>query len=262
MKKRSLIGILIILIVIWILRFLARNQIENNEDFHELSTSGEIILEPENITGEVVEPLVESQNTTQPGNPIEEKTENKDESEPQQEPNHNEDYPKYWVIENDYWDESKPIEEDINHEETEKLLMDALNQRDKEMVNEGITNETNETNETISNMTVIINWKKYIAELENNETAQLFYNDIIADNSAEFNMEELNWNEKYVYLQETLPSNPKVPEKIESWDIMLYWNNCIVIFYKSFTTTYSYTKIGHIKNMQDLWTESVTVQFS
>jgi hypothetical protein len=43
----------------------------------------------------VVEPLVESQNTTQPGNPIEEKTENKDESEPQQEPNHNEDYPKY-----------------------------------------------------------------------------------------------------------------------------------------------------------------------
>jgi hypothetical protein len=127
------------------------------------------------------------------------------------------------------------------------------------MVNEEIKNETNET---ISNMTVIINWKKYIAELENNETAQLFYNDIIADNSAEFNMEELNWNEKYVYLQETLPSNPKVPEKIESWDIMLYWDNCIVIFYKSFTTTYSYTKIGHIKNMQDLWTESVTVQFS
>jgi hypothetical protein len=77
------------------LRFLARNQIENNEDFHELSTSGEIILEPENITGEVVEPLVESQNTTQPGNPIEEKTENKDESEPQQESNHNKDYPKY-----------------------------------------------------------------------------------------------------------------------------------------------------------------------
>jgi hypothetical protein len=75
-------------------------------------------------------------------------------------------------------------------------------------------------------------------------------------------MEDLNENEKYIYLQEKLPNSPKVPEKIEIWDIMLYWNNCIVIFYKSFTTTYSYTKIGHIKNMQDLWTESVKVQFS
>ena len=115
--------------------------------------------------------------------------------------------------------------------------------------------------EKVSNITVVIDWKNYTAELEDNETAQNFYQTIIANNN-EFLMEDLNENEKYIYLQEKLPNSPKVPEKIESWDIMLYWNNCIVIFYKSFTTTYSYTKIGHIKNMQDLWTESVKVQFS
>ena len=160
-------------------------------------------------------------------------------------------YPTYWVIENDYWDESAQWEEDENIQETEELLMEALNQRDKDMKKE----------EKVSNITVIIDWKNYTAELEDNETAQNFYQTIIA-NKKEFLMEDLNENEKYIYLQEKLPNSPKVPEKIESWDIMLYWNNCIVIFYKSFTTTYSYTKIGHIKNMQDLWTESVTVQFS
>ena len=33
---------------------------------------------------------------------------------------------------------------------------------------------------------------------------------------------------------------------------MLYGNNCLVIFYESFSTTYSYTKIGHIENIDNL----------
>lgn len=42
---------------------------------------------------------------------------------------------------------------------------------------------------------------------------------------------------------------------------MIYGNDCLVIFYKSFTSSYSYTKIGHIDNLSDLGNDSVSVSF-
>ena len=41
---------------------------------------------------------------------------------------------------------------------------------------------------------------------------------------------------------------------------MLYGNNCLVIFYKSFDTSYSYTRIGHIENLEDLNKDSINVR--
>ena len=38
-------------------------------------------------------------------------------------------------------------------------------------------------------------------------------------------------------------------------------NNCLVVFYKSFDTSYSYTKIGHIENFEDLGNKNVTIKF-
>ena len=252
MKKICLTGVIIILIAIWIWYFIEINHSDNNE-----STQWETGYNEESIFQTILtwdeddpQPELDIEQGTWENEESEEKIEEKVE-ENVKEPEVENIYPIYWVIENDYWDESAQWEEDENIQETEELLMEALNQRDKDMKKE----------EKVSNITVIIDWKNYTAELEDNETAQNFYQTIIANNN-EFLMEDLNENEKYIYLQEKLPNSPKVPEKIESWDIMLYWDNCIVIFYKSFTTTYSYTKIGHIKNMQDLWTESVKVQFS
>ena len=40
---------------------------------------------------------------------------------------------------------------------------------------------------------------------------------------------------------------------------MLFSDNCLVIFYKSFDTSYSYTKIGHIDNLPNLGNGSITV---
>ena len=42
---------------------------------------------------------------------------------------------------------------------------------------------------------------------------------------------------------------------------MLYGNNCLVILYKSFDTSYSYTRIGHIDDLPNLGNGNITVKF-
>ena len=75
-------------------------------------------------------------------------------------------------------------------------------------------------------------------------------------------MNELNGNEKYVYMNNSLTTNSYNPKHIEKGDVMLFGDNCLVIFYKSFDTSYSYTKIGHIDDLPDLGSGSVIVSFN
>lgn len=108
----------------------------------------------------------------------------------------------------------------------------------------------------MNSINVTINGTKYIANLEEKETVKEFINLL----PSEFNMSELNGNEKYIYLDNNLPSNSVSVKHINKGDIMLYGSNCLVIFYKSFDTGYSYTKIGHIDNLNDLGNDSVLVK--
>lgn len=86
--------------------------------------------------------------------------------------------------------------------------------------------------------------------LENNSTVNALLNIL----PLEIYMKELNSNEKYYYLDTSLPTNSKSIETIHAGDIMLYGDNCLVIFYETFNTSYSYTKIGHIdyNNLKNL----------
>lgn len=103
-----------------------------------------------------------------------------------------------------------------------------------------------------------INNKNYIINLEDNETAKEFANLL----PKEFNMFELNDNEKYVYMDEVLSTKEEKVGYINVGDVYLYGNNCLVIFYKSFKTNYSYTKIGHIDNLPDLGSSNVNVNIT
>lgn len=104
---------------------------------------------------------------------------------------------------------------------------------------------------------VLIDKKEYTINLEDNETAKEFVNIL----PLELNMNELNGNEKYIYLDTTLPTNSSNQKRINVGDVMLYGDNCLVIFYKSFDTSYSYTKIGHIDNLPNLGNDSISVKF-
>lgn len=59
-------------------------------------------------------------------------------------------------------------------------------------------------------------------------------------------MSELNGNEKLFKLSATLPTQESRPSSIQTGDLMLYGSSTLVLFYKSFPTTYSYTKIGRV----------------
>jgi hypothetical protein len=79
------------------------------------------------------------------------------------------------------------------------------------------------------------------------------------------NMRELNGNEKYFDLPDNLPVNASNPGTIQTGDLMLYGSNTLVLFYKSFSTPYSYTQLGRIDNTSGLTaalgTGNVTVKF-
>ena len=105
-------------------------------------------------------------------------------------------------------------------------------------------------------MKIMINDNLYTINLEDNETTSVFVNLL----PLEIEMKELNGNEKYIYLDKTLPTNSFNPNHINVGDVMLYGNNCLVIFYDSFDTSYSYTKIGHIDNLSNLGNGSIKVK--
>ncbi|GAA6256332.1 hypothetical protein F070042J6_21840 [Bacteroides sp. f07] len=78
-------------------------------------------------------------------------------------------------------------------------------------------------------------------------------------------MSELNGNEKLFYLQNSLPTASFNPRTIQTGDLMLYSSTCVVLFYESFSTPYTYTRLGGITNPSGLasavGTGSVNVTF-
>ena len=59
-------------------------------------------------------------------------------------------------------------------------------------------------------------------------------------------MEELNGNEKYHYLMSDLPTASYNPGTITVGDLRLFGGSCVVLFYETFPTSYSYTDIGKV----------------
>lgn len=90
--------------------------------------------------------------------------------------------------------------------------------------------------------------KEFSATLYDNQTAAAF-KDMLP---LTLDMSELNGNEKYFYLSDSLPNNSERVGTINAGDIMLYGSSCVVLFYETFDTSYSYTKIGHIDDVAGL----------
>jgi len=115
----------------------------------------------------------------------------------------------------------------------------------------------------IVNMNITVGNTIFTATLEDNETTKAFVKQL----PLTLDMSELNGNEKYNYLSSNLSADKaSSPGKINEGDLMLYGNNCLVLFYNTFNTSYSYVKLGHIDNTTGLnkavGSGSVKVTFS
>ena len=93
-------------------------------------------------------------------------------------------------------------------------------------------------------MRITIGSKTFHATLDENATATAFK----AMLPLTVDMQELNGNEKLYRLPNKLPTKASNPGKIENGDLMLYGANTVVLFYKSFPTSYSYTRLGRIND--------------
>lgn len=108
--------------------------------------------------------------------------------------------------------------------------------------------DNNENFMTKNQINIVIGNTSFSTILEENATAKEW--SYLLPLTLE--MHELNGNEKYHFLSFSLPTNTYNPDTIHAGDLMLYGNSCLVLFYKTFRTDYSYTKIGHIDNSIDL----------
>ena len=97
--------------------------------------------------------------------------------------------------------------------------------------------------------------------LDNESTRQL-----VEQFPLTLNMSELNGKEKYFYMDNKSPTDDYQPGQIHAGDLMLYGNNCLVLFYESFSSSYSYTRLGSVDDpaglAEALGTGSVEVAFS
>lgn len=97
-------------------------------------------------------------------------------------------------------------------------------------------------------LTITINGMAFTATLIANDAADAFAELL----PLTLDMSEMNGNEKYYYLDGSLPTDSFRPGTIRTGDLMLYGSSCIVLFYETFSSGYSYTRLGQIDNPEGL----------
>ena len=108
---------------------------------------------------------------------------------------------------------------------------------------------------TMDKVYIDINNETFEMDLEDNSTVSA----LVKMLPLNLSMGDLNGNEKYAYFDKPLPTNTYSPKHIEAGDVMLFGDNCLVIFYESFDTSYSYSKIGRINNMPSLGDGNISI---
>lgn len=128
-------------------------------------------------------------------------------------------------------------------------------------INEVTNGASNALNTDSMKLKITIGTNTFTATLYNNETVTAFKSRL----PLTINMSELNGNEKFFDLPNNLPANASNPGTIQAGDLMLYGSNTLVLFYKTFSTSYNYTRLARINNPSELaaalGSGNITVKF-
>jgi len=110
------------------------------------------------------------------------------------------------------------------------------------------TNNINQANTDTMKLKIKVGSSTFTATLQSNATATAFKSLL----PLTVNLVDLNGNEKYVDLPRSLPTNASNPKTIQAGDLMLYGSSTLVLFYKTFSTSYNYTRIGRVDDVVGL----------
>ena len=91
-------------------------------------------------------------------------------------------------------------------------------------------------------MWMIVGERRFAITLNDNAAARAF----AAQLPLTLDMSELNGNEKHADLPKALPANASQPGTIRNGDLMLYGTDTLVVFYSTFDSSYSYTRLGRV----------------
>jgi hypothetical protein len=113
-----------------------------------------------------------------------------------------------------------------------------------------------------SRMWMTVGERRFAITLDDNEAARAF----AAMAPLGLDMAELNGNEKHAELPKPLPAKASSPGTIRNGDLMLYGSRTIVLFYLTFDSSYSYTRLGRVDDpaglAQALGRQGARVKFS
>ena len=93
-------------------------------------------------------------------------------------------------------------------------------------------------------MWMTVDSRRFAVTLTDSAAARAF----AAELPLTLDMSELNGNEKHAELPKALPAKASRPGTIRSGDLMLYGSQTLVIFYSTFESSYSYTRLGRVED--------------
>ena len=97
-------------------------------------------------------------------------------------------------------------------------------------------------------MWMTVGERRFAITLADNAAARAF----AAQLPLTLEMSELNGNEKHAELPKPLPAKASRPGTIRSGDLMLYGADTLVVFYLTFQSSYSYTRLGRVDDPSEL----------
>ena len=93
-----------------------------------------------------------------------------------------------------------------------------------------------------SRLWMTVGERRFAITLVDNEATRAF----AATLPLTLDMEDLHGNEKKKELHDALPTSESRPGTIRNGDLMLWGSRTVVIFYKTFDSAYSYTRLGRV----------------
>ncbi len=93
-------------------------------------------------------------------------------------------------------------------------------------------------------MWITVGQQRFAVTLANNPSTQALAQQL----PLTLDMNDLNSNEKMATLAQPLPTDTFAPGTINTGDLLLYGTDTLVVFYKTFSSAYSYSRLGRIDN--------------